>query len=122
MEFPAGEIADSELAGCAGMPLFFRKKFHKTVADLGAVIFGDANARFLHLPQLANQVIARRRDGRNSQGGALPDDDFIQLGHRNIETVAERLLHAANALPPVFQRVGIFQPNLYSQHGDVHTE
>ena len=82
--------------------LFFRKELHKAVANLGAVRFCNANARFFHLLHLATKIVSGGRNSGNSDGRALPHNHFIQLRNRHVEPVAEDIFQAANALAPIF--------------------
>ena len=100
--------------------LFFRKKFHEAVADLGAMIFRNADTGFLNGFHLSLQIVSRCRDGGNSQSGSLPGHYFIQLRHRHVEAVTKRFFQAADALTPIFQRVRVIQLQFQCKDGEVH--
>ncbi len=72
------------------------------------------------LLELAGEVAGGGGDGGDAEGGAVPDDAFVEFGDGEVEAVAELVLHGAEDLAAVFEGVGVRDFELDGEFGDGH--
>jgi len=88
--------------------------------DFRAETFGGANRRALDLLHQAGEIIARAGDGGDAEGRRLPGRRFAHFGDRDVETVRQPLLQAADDLPAILEGVGVLDAKLKEHGGDGH--
>src|SRR5215469_14072919 len=79
-----------------------------TVCQLRAEFVSHPPSCSFHLFDELVQVAARTRDGHDSQRRRLPCDGLIHLGDRDVEPLPQLILHRTHHLPPVLERLGMF--------------
>src|SRR5580658_5319575 len=74
--------------------------------------FPDHSCRgLLNFFHLAAQVISRTGDRHDPDRCALPGDGLVQFGNRHIEALAKLVFQRTHHLPPILERVGVFDAN-----------
>lgn len=66
------------------------------------------------------KVAAGTRDGDNTQGGGAPGYSFVHFGDGDVEALAELVLHRADDVTAVFERVGVLNAEFEREMGDGH--
>ena len=61
----------------------------------------------IYLLKLSSEVAGGGGDGRDAQGGAVPDDGVVEFGDGEVEAVAELVFHGAKDLPAVFEGLSV---------------
>ena len=91
------------------------------IGEIGAELVGHAAGCTLHFFHQALQIIARTRDGSDSQCCRLPHDGFVQLRNRDVEPLPQLVFERANDLTPVLERLGVLDANFEGQLRHRHT-
>jgi len=71
----------------------------------------------IDLLKLSGEVAGRGGDGRDAEGGAVPDDGVVEFGDGEVEAVAELLFHGADDLTAVFEGLGVRDFDLEDEFG-----
>src|ERR1700687_551755 len=88
----------------------FIEDFCKRINNFSAESCRDAMSGLVDLLELSGEVAGGGRDAGDAEGGSVPDGGVIELGHGDVESVAELVLHGTDYLAAVFEglRVGDF--------------
>ena len=98
----------------------FRKDFRIRINDFGPKRGSKTVGGTVDLLKLAGEVAGGAGDGSDAEGGTVPNDAFVEFGDREVEAMAELVLHGAEDLAAVFERVGVRDFKLDGDFGDGH--
>ena len=87
----------------------------KTIQDFAAEACAKALGGGLHFTQLAGEVAGGARDGHDADGGAVPDQGFIQFGDGDVEAVAKLFLERAHDLAAVLEGLCVLDAKFEGQ-------
>ena len=72
------------------------------------------------LLELPGEVAGGRGDGRDAEGGAVPDHGVVKLGYGEVEAVAELFLHGADDLATILEGLGVGDFDFEDESGQGH--
>ena len=98
----------------------FREDFRIRINDFGPKRGSKTVDGAVDLLKLAGKVAGGAGDGSDAESGTVPDDAFVEFGDGEVEAVAEPVLHGAEDLAAIFERVGVRDFELDGDFGDGH--
>src|SRR5580704_1212967 len=95
--------------------------FDERVANIRAVVVGNARGLPLHIFHESIEIVARVGDANHADGGAIPQAAGIEFGDRDVEAGAQAVFHTAQHLPLVLERLRRFDVEFQGKKRDRHS-